>query len=271
MLELGLESLVTYNPLAIGLGATLEEALNSMDEYHFHHLPVVDERRRLVGIVSDLDIRRAADTRKATVADVMTLAPQSVSHNAPPLDALRLMLERGFHSVPVLEAGKLIGIITSTDFLREFSYGGEGSTEPISEHLLGDEYYVDSDATVDEAIRAMDELDCEYLAVTKGTCPVGVLPRRTLTVWKEFSQPAGPSNVRALQLAATNVPAVLPSDRLQDAARRMLDRGVSAILVADRASQFVGLITDREILSVVAERLAADGIFPESRPSSSHL
>lgn len=255
MLDLGLESLVTYNPLAIGLGATLEEALNSMDEYHFHHLPVVDDKRRLVGIVSDLDIRRAGDAKELTVADVMTPAPESVTHNSPPLDALRLMLERRFHSVPVLEAGKLLGIITSTDFLREFSYGGAGSSEPIADHLLGDEYYVDGDASVEDAIRAMDELQSDYLAVLKGSCPVGVIPRRTLTVWKEFSQPAGPSHVKVLQLAATNVPALLPSDRLQDAARKMLDRGVTAILVADRANQFVGLITDREILSVMAERL----------------
>jgi CBS domain-containing protein len=257
MLDLGLESLVTYNPLAIAESATLEEALNSMDEYHFHHLPVVDAQRQLVGIVSDLDIRRAADAKSTLVHEVMTPSPQSVTHNSPPVEALRIMLERRFHSVPVLDAGRLIGIITSTDFLREFSYGGDGSNEPISNHMLGDEFYVDADAALDDAVSAMGELESDFLAVLKGSCPVGILQRRTLTVWKEFSQPPGQSQVKASQLAATNVPALLPTDRLQDAARKMLDRGVTAVLVADRANQFVGLLTDREILTAMAERMEA--------------
>jgi CBS domain-containing protein len=257
MLDLGLESLVTYNPLAIAESATLEEALNSMDEYHFHHLPVVDQQRRLVGIISDLDIRRTADAKSALVSEVMTPSPESVTHNSPPVEALRTMLARRFHSVPVLDAGRLIGIITSTDFLREFSYGADGSNETIASHMLGDEFYIDADATVDDAVRAMQEVECDFLAVLKGRCPVGILQRRTLTVWKEFSQPAGQSQVKASQLAATNVPALLPTDKLQDAARKMLDRGVTAVLVADRANQFVGLLTDREILSVMADRLEA--------------
>jgi CBS domain-containing protein len=257
MLDLGIESLVTYNPLAISAKATLEEALNSMDEYHFHHLPVVDQHRRLVGIVSDLDVRRAGGSKGTSVGDVMTPSPISVAHHSPPGTALRVMLDRRFHSVPVLEGERLIGIITTTDFLREFSYGTEGSSELISQHMLGDEHHILADATVDEAREAMEELQCDFLAVLKGSCPVGVVLRRTLSVWLEFSQVQGPSHVKAIQLAATNVPALLPTDTLQDAARQMLDRGVSAVLVADRANQFVGLLTDREVLGVMAERLEA--------------
>jgi CBS domain-containing protein len=257
MLDLGIESLVTYNPLAISARATLEEALNSMDEYHFHHLPVVDQNRRLVGIVSDLDVRRASDSKNSSVGDVMTPSPISVAHHSPPATALRLMLDRRFHSLPVLEGERLIGIITTTDFLREFSYGAEGSGDPITQHMLGDEFHSDTEATVDEARVAMDELECEFLGVLKGSCPVGVVLKRTLSVWLEFSQAQGPSQVKAIQLAATNVPVLLPTDSLQDAARKMLDRGVSAVLVADRANQFVGLLTDREILGVMADRLEA--------------
>ncbi|MEX2187803.1 MAG: CBS domain-containing protein [Pirellulales bacterium] len=259
MLDQGIENLVTYNPLAICERATLGEALSSMDEYHFHHLPVVDQKRRLVGIVSDLDVRRAADTRASNVADVMTPSPIAVAHHSSPTEALRIMLERRFHSVPVLDGDKLIGIITSTDFLREFSYETASSGDTIAQHMLGDEYHVGADSTVDEALRAMDELGCDFLAVLKGTCPVGVVSRRTLTVWTEFSQATGPTQVKTMQLAATNVPALLPSDTLQDAARRMLDRGVSVVLVADRANQFVGLLTDIEVLSLMIERMAVGG------------
>ena len=255
MLDLGIENLVTYNPLAVSVKATLDDAMNSMDEYHFRHLPVVDEQRRLVGIVSDLDIRRATDTKFANVGDVMTSSPVAVSQHAPPTDALRIMLDLRCHSVPVVDGEKLIGIITSTDFLREFSYGEANSGDTISGHMLGDEYHVRADAPIAEALAAMRELNCDYLAVLKGACPVGVVSRRTLAVWTEFSQASEPSRVKVMQLAATNVPTVLPSDSLQTAARSMLDHGTTAAIVADRANQLAGLLTDGEILSVLIDRM----------------
>lgn len=257
MLDLGIENVITYNPLAISERATIEEALNSMDEFHFHHLPVVDEQRRLVGIVSDLDLRRASNTASTRVGEVMTPAPTTVSHQSPPTEALRIMLEGRFHSVPVLKDRRLIGIITSSDFLREFSYGAAGSNEPVSQYMLGDEHHVESEASVREAAAAMDELACDYLAVLKGPCPVGVVSRRTVSVWTEFSQATNPTQTRASQLAMTDVPTLLPSDTLQEAAKLMLDRGVAAVLVADRAHRFVGLLTSRELLSAMLDRMNA--------------
>jgi CBS domain-containing protein len=225
-----------------------------MDEYHFHHLPVVDDGRVLVGIVSDLDVRRGVQRGLATVGDAMTKSPATITQAAVPGEALRAMLSGKFHSVPVLDGPRLVGMITSTDFLREFSYGAAGSDEPCSRHMLGDETHVEGSASLAEARNAMDDLEVDCLAVLKGELPIGVLTRRTLTVWTEFSQPQGSSRVKAIQLATTNVPVLRPADTLQEAARQMLDRGVQAVVIADRANRYSGLLTDQIILSVMAER-----------------
>jgi CBS domain-containing protein len=257
MIELGLDTFVTYNPLAVAPTTPLDDALNWMDEYHFRHLPVVDATRKLVGIVSELDLRKAQRTDQGTVADIMTSSPISISHLRGPGEALRIMLERRFHSLPVVEEGRLIGIVTSSDYLREFAYGGAGADEPVSHHF-DNEAYIESTATIDDARRTFEEFDVDALAVLKGECPVGAITRRAVTAWNCYAKSDEPSHVRVMQLAATNVPVIRPTETMQEAAKQMLDRGVQAALVADRANRFQGLLTDHVILSLMTQRFPAE-------------
>jgi CBS domain-containing protein len=86
------------------------------------HVPVVDERNRVIGILSDRDVLRAAAARtkqKRTVRSVMTRMVQTISEDAPASDAASMLLQNKFGCVPVEnEDGRLVGIITETDFLR---------------------------------------------------------------------------------------------------------------------------------------------------------
>lgn len=255
MIEMGLDTFVTYNPLAVAPSTPLDDALNWMDEYHFRHLPVVDLDRKLVGIVSEIDLRKANRTDQATVGEIMTRKPIAIGHLRGPGEALQIMLERRFHSLPVTEDERLVGIITSSDYLREFAYGGSGADEPVS-RFLDNEAYIESTATVDDARNIFDEFDVEALAVLKGECPVGAISRRAVTTWHSFTKSDEPSHVRVMQLAATNIPVVRPTETMQEAAKQMLDRGVQTILVADRANRFQGILTDHVILSLMTQRFA---------------
>lgn len=85
------------------------------------HLPVV-RQGRLVGLVTHRDLLRTAvthDRRSTTAGDVMTRAPEAVGPNTSLVRAARLMLEKKFGCLPVVESdGRLVGIITESDFVR---------------------------------------------------------------------------------------------------------------------------------------------------------
>ncbi|HTO12222.1 MAG TPA: CBS domain-containing protein [Candidatus Binatia bacterium] len=112
----------------------LGAAARLMRDRAIRHLPVVDGSGQLVGIVTARDLRQAlfapavqaegADLRALldglTVADVMTRGVVSVRAVASIRDAARLMYERRLGALPVVERGRLVGILTESDVLRAF-------------------------------------------------------------------------------------------------------------------------------------------------------
>jgi CBS-domain-containing membrane protein len=84
-------------------------------------VPVVDDTRRLVGIVSKTDLLRksAARRRPTTVADIMTPLVHGLPEDAPVAYAISLMAFEGLHEVPIVDAkSHVIGMVTSTGVLR---------------------------------------------------------------------------------------------------------------------------------------------------------
>jgi len=97
------------------------------------HTPVLDDDGdEVVGILSQRDLFRGALARSIgygghaqqklmntlAVKDVMTGDPVTTTPDTPLADAARLMLERKIGCLPVLEGGKLVGILTESDFVR---------------------------------------------------------------------------------------------------------------------------------------------------------
>lgn len=122
------DSVITAN-LRDGLHQTWER----MRERHIRHMPVVDERERVVGIISDRDLRRPdgvdeGNTVHAYVLDdhlkveqAMTGQPDTVDPNSPIGAALELFLAHGYGALPVCEdGGRVVGMLSSLDLLRAF-------------------------------------------------------------------------------------------------------------------------------------------------------
>jgi len=116
--------LVTVTP-----GATLEEAARLLKAHRIHHLPVVEEGTRLSGIVTDTDLRNAtldgmfggADRgdsgRPVTVGEIMTRELVTLAPGDTLDDAMLVLSRERIGALPVVEAGRLVGIVTKADIL----------------------------------------------------------------------------------------------------------------------------------------------------------
>ena len=124
---------IQKNPVTIGPDASFYEARNLIHEKGVRHLPVVDKNNKLIGIVTDRDIREAAPS-DATLLSVhelnYLLGNLKVSRFMTPKEklititpdtlieeAVRLMHDNKIGCLPVLEGGKLYGIYTETEAL----------------------------------------------------------------------------------------------------------------------------------------------------------
>jgi acetoin utilization protein AcuB len=118
---------MTRNPVTVCPQDTLADARSKMSSGGFRQLPVVADGR-LVGIVTDRDVReRSMQLRLTTVATVMTEEVLTVTPQASLAAAARMLLEYKIGGLPVLEGEKLVGIVTTSDFLKTFIDMAEGS------------------------------------------------------------------------------------------------------------------------------------------------
>jgi acetoin utilization protein AcuB len=110
--------LMTQNPQTVGPSDSLEVAHEKMQVGWFRQLPVVYEGK-LVGILTDRDMRQHVGQLTHTRVDaVMSGHPFSVQASTPVEQAAHLLVTNKVGSLPVLEHGKLVGIITATDMLQ---------------------------------------------------------------------------------------------------------------------------------------------------------
>jgi arabinose-5-phosphate isomerase len=107
----------------VGREATFAEAIEAISaKVWYGGVAVVDEQKRLVGALTDGDVRRSLGEAKLTsrVADFMTKAPVSVAPDTLASEAMRIMTERErpFMLLFVCDAGRLVGAVHMHDFLR---------------------------------------------------------------------------------------------------------------------------------------------------------
>jgi acetoin utilization protein AcuB len=121
------------NPITVGPLDSFRHAMNLIRQRGIRHLPVV-EGWRLVGIVTDRDVRQASPSaatsleihelhyllEKIKIRDIMTSEVVTATPEMPIEAAARLMLTHRIGSLPVLRGMALVGIITETDILSAF-------------------------------------------------------------------------------------------------------------------------------------------------------
>ena len=114
----GMSSLV----LTVGPGHTLREAARLMAERRVGAAVVIDPESPGPGIVTERDVLRSVALGlvpwSTTLEGCMTHDPISITPSTDTLEASHIMLEGGFRHLPVLEEGRLVGIVSLRDLLR---------------------------------------------------------------------------------------------------------------------------------------------------------
>jgi acetoin utilization protein AcuB len=126
------DDLMTRSIVTVGHDATVVEAWNLMRTRQVRHLPVLDAERRLIGIVTDHDLRQVILERavaeeparlgpplaRLRVNEVMTWGVVTVPPDADLREAARIMRERKLGGLPVADGGRVVGLLTATDVIE---------------------------------------------------------------------------------------------------------------------------------------------------------
>lgn len=102
---------------------TVKHADVDMHLANIRHIPVVDDKGNLVGILSNRDVLRALGANGTgegiKIGDIMTSNVRTCQEDTPAGKAAEEMMEHKIGALPVVgDAGQLIGLVTETDFVR---------------------------------------------------------------------------------------------------------------------------------------------------------
>ena len=113
------ENGMIYDPVTIKRGRTVGDALNLMSEYHIGGIPVVDDDNKLVGIVTNRDLRFEQNINRK-IDEVMTSENLVTTHQQTDLAAAaKILQENKIEKLPVVDKdGRLVGLITYKDITK---------------------------------------------------------------------------------------------------------------------------------------------------------
>lgn len=152
-----ISELMTRDVLTIRPEASLKEAARTMLEAGISGLPVTGEDGALLGIITEADFtsgeadRRTAKragllrllvadseipTRERSVGDVMTRAVVAIDPDADHAEAARLMQAERVKRLPVIEDGRLVGVVSRSDMVRAFVRPDTEIVDEILEHVM---------------------------------------------------------------------------------------------------------------------------------------
>lgn len=127
-----IERRMTKDPVTATPEMNIQDAADLMKKYNVHRLPVLDKNDKLVGVISEKDILKAAPSpvstlsahemnylmAKLTVKKLMNRNPVTISKDTTVEEAAHLMADYDLSCLPVLEEGKLIGIVSKSDLFK---------------------------------------------------------------------------------------------------------------------------------------------------------
>jgi CBS domain-containing protein len=129
---------------AVGMQATVADAIHKMLDRHVGAVAVVDDEYRVAGIFTERDVLRKMslsnlDPRATSIRELMTTPVEMATRGTGAGEALTIMLERHFRHLPVADDnGKLLGILSIRNLL-------EWRVDDLSRELESLEQYVSND------------------------------------------------------------------------------------------------------------------------------
>ncbi len=117
-MELTVGDVMTNQVITVSPEMAVADAAERLAAAHVSGLPVVDQQGEVVGLVSEFDIIGKSGR---TVAEIMTSGVISVSPQTPLDDAAHILTGQRIRRLPVLDHGRLCGIVSRSDIVRRIA------------------------------------------------------------------------------------------------------------------------------------------------------
>ena len=261
-----IKNLMSTSLITIDKDQSLSDALKLLRKNKISRLPVLNNKE-LVGIVSERDIAKKLGSSKYEsmpasrlhVSSVMVKDIISVPQSMRLAEVANIMLENGIGSVPVMEDGKMVGIVSKADFIT-LAIDGEYEKICTKEIMTKDVISVSPSerlvharrVSIDNKVGRLPVMDDEELV---GMITSKDLMRAFIDFRKNVPEKYQKSQIKEVlieYIMSTNPRVVSKDTPISEVSKIMMETGFNGLPVVEN-DKVIGIITQTDILRLISK------------------
>lgn len=267
-----IKDIMSSKVVVVDKDQNLNDALKLMKKHKISRLPVINtnnnHERELVGIITEKDIAlRLGSSRYGNmppshfhVSTVMTPDPITLNAAENLGKAAKIMIENKIGGIPIIDDGKIVGIITKTDFIKTCQ-GIPYNKTYIKDRMQTDVMTVNPGDRLVHARRILIDEDIGRLPVMNGDEIEGILTAKDIAdsmisfrkIVPDKYQAARIRNLIVEDIMTQNVRTINEEKTIADASTFMIDEDFSGVPVTSDTGEITGMITKTDLMNFIAE------------------
>ncbi len=270
--EIYVKDVMSTSPVVAYEDEMLSTVLSRMKEKEIHEVPVVDHKNKLLGYFDFENLMRKKNVPMTSKISTLMIKPPRVDENTKLLDAVKTMVQSGLRSIPVVDNNDFLkGLVSRTDVTKALLNVPQYSGIPIEEIMIRDPVTVNVNDDINVAIQKMRNLgELTIPVVDEHNHLAGMVHIRDLTnaVWRVKERPTvgeikGQKEKKVLFVKEfLNPPVFVRKDaKLKDVIDTMLKMKSYICAIVDEENRIVGIITQKDIVELVARKEESEGVF----------
>ncbi|MDD1746298.1 MAG: CBS domain-containing protein [Methanomassiliicoccales archaeon] len=260
--SIGLSSLMDEKFETVDPEMVLTDVVAKMRAKNLHEMPVTENGKKLIGVISYRSIIRRKNLVIGTkVRSAMDLPPD-ISPDTMITKVAEQFLSTGYRQMPVLKGSKIVGIISRSDIAGIIPKIKDLKAIKVQNIMTRQVQTAQEDEPIKNAIETMRKLDIRTLPVVDGEGRLtGIIGIRDIVNYNwnggrretkgEISGEKNPVEVKVGSLASEAVVTISPEATLNDAVKLMSSKKVSALPVVEK-EEMVGIVTLYDVVELIA-------------------
>lgn len=271
-----LEFIIQRPVVSATINTPIIKAIDLMISKGIRRIPIISAKNELTGIITATDIvnffgggeyynlvklrydGRFFSALYAPAESIMSRDVVCAEIDESFSDVLGKMVRENVGSVPVVEDGKLVGIITEYDVVKYLS--GRSITSKVEDHMTRNPVMASPEISIKSAARLMVSNGFRRIPIVEGNDVKGIIT--TMDIVRYFGEGKAfrkilldemdqVISVPAKEIMSVGAVKVSPADQLGEVAPKIRTSGVGAVLVEDGGA-IVGILTERDLLLALA-------------------
>jgi len=257
----------------VGPDDHLTDVLKEMGNLDLHEIPVSQDGKRLMGVVSYGTLLKRRNLSTASKAGSISIMPQEITPDNSLTEVAEAFLTSGFRQIPVVSGQMIQGIVTRTDLIKIIKDIPELRDLKVYDIMTEDVQTIGSDDPVDAALLSMKNLTIRTLPVVDEegqlTGIIGIKQVANYN-WRERKRETvgevtgdnSPVEVNVSSIALGSVFTISSVDNLGTAVDEMVKNNISTLPVVDDGD-LVGILTKYDIIELLASFRQRDMVYTQ--------